>query len=130
MLRIYCLLFTVELILGSDMLHKLGKISNFENKTNTWQEVSILMKPPNCMAKEFFVIKECRPVRNTSKRIKQNLDAEYKQINLKTIIMNLNHLKDKHKFLNGLEYNRAYIDDLSIISNCKFEDHLNKIKIV
>ena len=35
------------------------------------------------MTKEFFVIKESCPVRNTTKRIKQILDAEYKKINLK-----------------------------------------------
>ena len=55
------------------------------------------MKSPNCTAKEFFVIKERRPVKQ--KRIKQILDAEYKKINLKSIIMNLNHLKDKYKIL-------------------------------
>ena len=45
------------------------------------------MKPPNCTAKEFFVIKENRPVQNATKRIKQILDAEYEKINLKTIFM-------------------------------------------
>ena len=55
------------------------------------------MKPPNYTTKEFFVIKESCPVRNATKRIKLILDAEYKKINLKSIIMNLNYLKDKHK---------------------------------
>ena len=55
------------------------------------------MKPPNCTAKEFFVIKESRPDWNATKRIKQILDTEYEKINLKSIIMNLNYLKDKHK---------------------------------
>ena len=55
------------------------------------------MKPPNCTAKEFFVIKESRPVRIVTKRIKQILDAEYKKIDLKSIIMNLNYLNYKHK---------------------------------
>ena len=31
---------------------------------------------------------------------------------------------------NDLEYVRAYIDDLLIISNGNFEGHLNKVKIV
>ena len=53
-----------DLILGWDILHELAIIFNFNNKTITWQEVSILMKPPNCTAKEFFVIKENRQVRN------------------------------------------------------------------
>ena len=30
----------------------------------------------------------------------------------------------------GLEYVRAYVDDQLIISNGKFDDHLNKIKMV
>ena len=55
------------------------------------------MKPPICTAKEFFVIKKSRLVRNATKRIKLILDAEYKNIYLKSIIMNLNYLKDKHK---------------------------------
>ena len=35
-----------------------------------------------------------------------------------------------NELFNGLEYVRAYIDDLLIISNGNFEDHLNKVKIV
>ena len=39
--------------------------------------------------------------------------------------------QDKIDFLfNDLEYVRAYIDNLIIISNGNFEDHLNKVKIV
>ena len=53
------------------------------------------MKPPNCTAKAFFVIKESRPVKNATKRIKQVLDVEYKKFKLKSIIMNLNYLKEK-----------------------------------
>ena len=52
---------------------------------------------PHCTAKEFFVIKESRPDRNTTKRIKQILDADYKISNLKSIVMNLNYLKVHHK---------------------------------
>ena len=47
------------------------------------------MKPPNCIAKEFFIIKEIRPDRIATKRIKQILDAGYKKINLISIVMNL-----------------------------------------
>ena len=35
-----------------------------------------------------------------------------------------------NELLNGLEYVRAYIDDVLIISDGNFEDHLNKVKIV
>ena len=53
------------------------------------------MKPPNCTAKKFFVINDSLPFRIATKRIKQILDAEYKKINLKSIVKNLNYLKDK-----------------------------------
>ena len=33
-----------------------------------------------------------------------------------------------NKVFNGLEYSRVYIDDLLIISNRNFEDHLYKLK--
>ena len=40
------------MILGGDILHELSIMFNFENKTTTWQDVSISMKPPNGTAKE------------------------------------------------------------------------------
>ena len=86
-----------DLILGRDILHGLRIIFNFENKTITWQELSISMKSPNCTAKDIFVTKESCSFRNATKRIKQILGAEYKKIFLGSIIMNLNYLKDKHK---------------------------------
>ena len=55
------------------------------------------LKPPNCTAKEFFVVKDCHTIRNLAKRIKQIVDAEYKKINLISFIMNFNYLKDKQK---------------------------------
>ena len=58
-------LLNFNLILGRDILHELGKNFNFKNKTITWQEVSISIKPPNCTANEFFVIKESKLVQNT-----------------------------------------------------------------
>ena len=35
-----------------------------------------------------------------------------------------------NELFHGLEHVRAYIDDLFIISNDNFEDHLNKVKTV
>ena len=35
-----------------------------------------------------------------------------------------------NELFNCLEYIRVYINDLSIISNGNFEDHLNNVKIV
>ena len=44
-------LVTYNLILGRDILHELGISFNFKNKTIIWQQVSISMKQPKCMAK-------------------------------------------------------------------------------
>ena len=49
---------------------------------------------------------------------------EYQKLSMVLCIFQENEL------FNGLEYVRAYIDDLLIISNGNFEDHLNKVKIV
>ena len=38
--------------------------------------------------------------------------------------------EEMNELFNDLEYNRAYIDDVSIISNGNFEDHLYKVKLV
>ena len=40
-------LLNYDLILGRDIKHELVIIFNIKNKTVTWQEVSISMKPPN-----------------------------------------------------------------------------------
>ena len=45
--------------------------------------------------KKLFVIKENCPVTNSTKGIKQILDAEYNRISLKTKVMNLIYLNDK-----------------------------------
>ena len=52
-------LYIIKLLFnsGRDILHELG--TNLISINNiTWQEISLSMKPPICMAKEFFVIKE------------------------------------------------------------------------
>ena len=54
-------LLNYDLILGRDILHKLGIFFNIENKTIIWQEVLISIKPPNCTAKEFLYSKEKMP---------------------------------------------------------------------
>ena len=53
--------------------------------------------PPTYTARDFLLIKESLPAWNATKRIKQILDAEYKKINLQTIVMSLSYLKIEHK---------------------------------
>ena len=64
-------LLNYDLILGRDILHELGL---------TLQIKRSLGKPPNCAAKEFFVMRESFPVQNATKRIKQILDDEKRKL--------------------------------------------------
>ena len=70
------------------------------------------MKPPNCAAKEFFVIKERRPVTIATKI----LDAEYKKFNQKSFVMNLNYLKEKQKnsLLDYFRNTKTYLMEPSV----------------
>ena len=48
-------LLNYNLILGRDILHGIGIIFNLENKTITWQEVSMSMKPLYCASTESYL---------------------------------------------------------------------------
>ena len=76
-------LLNYDLILGRDIKHKLSIIFIFENKTITWQEVSISMKPAYYKVTEFFVIKESHAVKYTTKRIKQILMQNIRKLAIK-----------------------------------------------
>ena len=90
-----------DVIQGRDILYELDVIINLSNITITWQEVSILIKPPNCMANEFFVSNESHPLKTLTKRSKQILDIELKKTNLKTIFMNLFKLQKYVQMFDG-----------------------------
>ena len=60
-------LLNYDIILVGGILHVLGIIFNFTNKSITWQEVSISIKPPNLLQKECLLIKENLPLRNATK---------------------------------------------------------------
>ena len=84
-------LLNYNLILKRDIIHELGIIFHFENKSVTWQPTKLNGKRILCNQR-----KSPNKTRYATKRIKLIRDAEYKKINLKSIIMNLNYLKDKH----------------------------------
>ena len=87
-------LLNYDRILGTDILYMLGIIFDFQAKAITWQEFFIHMKLLNCSIKEFFYIKESLSVINTTKRIKDILDAKYNKINLSGMVNNLTYSND------------------------------------
>ena len=91
-------LLNYDLILGRDILHDLGIIFKFKNKPiHHLARTFNLNETTKLYVKFFFEIKESCSVGIVTKRIKQILDVEYKKINSKSIIMNVNQLKDKQK---------------------------------
>ena len=66
------------LILGRDILCKLGIIFNFKNKTITYHLARNFNfnESTKLYAKDFFVIRESCTVRNVIKRIKHILDVQ------------------------------------------------------
>ena len=50
-----------DLIIGRNLLHKLGVDISFSTKIMSWNDVAIDMKPPTCTCKDaFHVEEECR----------------------------------------------------------------------
>ena len=47
-----------DLIIGRDLLHKLGVDISFSTKTMSWNNVTIDMKPPTCTRKNAFHVEE------------------------------------------------------------------------
>ena len=45
-------LLIYDLIFGRDILHEIGMINCFKNKTITWKKASIQMKSPDCKTKK------------------------------------------------------------------------------
>ena len=47
-----------DLLIGQDLLHKLGVDISSSSKTMTWNDVTIDTKPPTCTRKDAFHVEE------------------------------------------------------------------------
>ena len=86
-----------DVIIGRELLHKLGVDMSFSQKTMTWNNVTIDMKPPTCTKEDLFHVKEEIFVSDKTDRKAKILDAKYKPVNLKEIMDNLSQLTDNQK---------------------------------
>ena len=86
-----------NLIIGRDLLHKLGVDISISSKTMTWNNVTIDMKPTTCTRKDASHVEEELFVSNETDRIAKSIDAKYKPANLKELTENLSHLNDNQK---------------------------------
>ena len=74
-----------DMIIGRDLLHKLGFILNFKEKTVEWEEKIIEMKPLECERKTHFNVDEPKIISEETERIKKILEAKYALADLSVI---------------------------------------------
>ena len=72
-----------DLIIGQDLLRKLGVEISFSTNSMTWNDVTIDIKPPTCTCKEAFHVEEELFVSDEMDRIAKILGAQYKLADLK-----------------------------------------------
>ena len=80
-----------NVIVGQNLLWELGIQLDFQNNAIRWQGFNLPMKPIDCKMRTHFTIQDSKNVRNTPKRIKKILDANYEKANLKKIFNNLKY---------------------------------------
>ena len=88
-----------DVIFGRDLLQELEIQLDFQNNILGWQDINLPMKPIDCKMRTHFTIQDSKNVRNTTKRIKKILDANYKKANLKKIDSNLKYLNNDEQCL-------------------------------
>ena len=86
-----------NVIIGHELLHKLGVDMSFSQKTMTWNNVTIDMKPPTCTKEDSFHVEEELFVSDETDRIAKILYAKYKPANLKEITDKLSQLTNNQK---------------------------------
>ena len=86
-----------DLIIGPELLHKLGVDISFSTKTMTWNNITINMKPPMCTQEDLFHVEEELFVSDETDRVAKILDAKYKPANLKELTDNFSYLTGNQK---------------------------------
>ena len=83
-----------DVIIGRDILHKLGIVLDFQNKTINWNDYVAQMKDPLSRADIDYAVLDSYAVQSETERIKRILDAKYEKANLVEVTESANHLTD------------------------------------
>ena len=86
--------FNYDMIIGQDLLSKLGLILNFKENTVIWDEYEIPMKNVDATRKDSYYVEDSTAVNEATSRIKQILDAKYDPVNLDDVVAECTHLSD------------------------------------
>ena len=87
----------LALLIGWDLLHKLGVDIGFSSKTMTWDNVTIDMKPPTCTREDTFHMEEELFVSDKTDQRAKIINVKYKPANLKELTENLSQLTNNQK---------------------------------
>ena len=92
-----------DMIIGRDLLSKLGITLNFKESSIQWDDIEIPMKPEDATAQKHFHIADSPTLDAATERIKHILDAKYEAANLNEIANSCTHLsQDKQQSLQAL----------------------------
>ena len=101
-----------DLILGREILRKLGINLNFLNNTTKWNDTSIPMKPVHNSTRTHFAISDSKRIASETKRIKKILDAKYEKPDINKLVNDLDYLSTykKSKLLKLLQKYKPMFD--------------------
>ena len=86
-----------DMIIGQDILSKLGIDIHFSTLTCTWDLRTIPMRESSVLPEQSYLVEETGPVAESTSRLKKILDAKYEMENLPEIVESSIHLKDDQK---------------------------------
>ena len=86
-----------DIILGRDILRKLGITLDFKNAKITMQEYVVDMKPYHCTRNTHYEIKEPVSMEMEMERFKRILDAKYEKADLDKIVYDSTHFSNTER---------------------------------
>ena len=86
-----------DLIIGRDILQKLGMNLDFEDKVVRWNGNSASMKLPDCANDFNYNIRESFALQAEDARVQRILDASYEKADIKQVVQECTHLSKKER---------------------------------
>ena len=89
-----------DMIIGRDLLSKLGIDINFSNSTCSWDDSVIPMKPLETQqSTSSYAIEESGILKEATRRLKKILDAKYEPVKIDKVVADSHHLTFQQKHL-------------------------------
>ena len=104
--------FQYDLIIGRDLLSKLGMIIDFENHTMSWDGAVVPMKSIDATVRDSYFIHDSYEAQQATKRTTKILDAKYEKADLEEVAKSNSHLSndEREKLLKLLKQYETLFD--------------------